>query len=91
MKYLLSVIAVLSAPLLYGLICVPTIGVIMAANADLLNDSGGTDDVALLLLIEAVQAIVLLATGFLVAWIVTKEKITNCKEELLFIHIYTTV
>ena len=63
MKYLLSVVAVLSAPLLYGLICVPTIGVIMSANADLLNDSGGTDDVGLLLQIEAIQAIVLLATG----------------------------
>ena len=55
--------------MLYGIICVPTIGVIMAANADLLNDKGGTDNVALLLQIEAIQAIVLLATGFVVAWI----------------------
>ena len=67
MKYVVSVLAVLAAPVLYGLLCVPTINKLMSSNADLLNDMGGTYDVVLTLQTEAVQLVVLLAIGFAVA------------------------
>jgi len=67
MKYVLSVIAVLSAPMIYGVICVPTISQLTAANPGLLNEMGGTEDVGLILQIEAIQAIVMLIIGVIVA------------------------
>jgi len=67
MKYAVSVLAVLAAPVLYGFLCVPTINLLMSSNADLLNDMGGTYDVGLTLQAEAVQLIVLLIIGFAVA------------------------
>ena len=35
MKYVLSVIAVLSAPVIYGVVCVPLIGVLMSTKPEL--------------------------------------------------------
>ena len=67
MKYVISVLAVLAAPLIYGILCVPSISVLMSSNADLLNDMGGTYDVALTLQAELLQLIVLLMIGFTVA------------------------
>ncbi len=67
MKYVVSVLAVLAAPVLYGFLCVPIINKLMSSNADLLNDMGGTYDVVLTLQTEAVQLVVLLAIGFAVA------------------------
>ena len=67
MKYVVSVLAVLAAPVLYGFLCVPTINMLMSSNAGLLNDMGGTYDVALTLQTEAVQLVVLLVIGFAVA------------------------
>ncbi len=67
MKYVVSVLAVLAAPVLYGFLCVPTINKLMSSNADLLNDMGGTHDVVLTLQTEAVQLVVLLVIGFAVA------------------------
>ena len=67
MKYVVSVLAVLASPVLYGFLCVPTINKLMSSNADLLNDMGGTYDVVLTLQTEAVQLVVLLAIGFAVA------------------------
>jgi len=67
MKYVVSVLAVLASPVLYGFLCVPIINKLMSSNADLLNDMGGTYDVVLTLQTEAVQLVVLLAIGFAVA------------------------
>ena len=77
MKYLISVLAVISAPLIYGFVCVPAVSALTAANAGLLNDMGGTENVGLIVQIELVQAIVLLAIGFIVAWIARDKEIIH--------------
>ena len=69
MKILISIAAVISAPFIYGLFCVPLAGVLMSLQPELLNDMGGTDDVTLILKVEALQLVILLAIGFIVAFI----------------------
>ena len=69
MKTLISIAAVISAPFIYGLFCVPLAGVLMSLQPELLNDMGGTDDVTLILKVEALQLVILLAIGFIVAFI----------------------
>ena len=64
MKVLISIVAVFSAPLIYGLLCVPLVGVLMTFQPDLVNDLGGTHDVMLTLQIETLQLQVLLLVGF---------------------------
>ena len=68
MKILMSAVAVVSAPFIYGLFCVPLVGVLMSLQPELLNDMGGTHDVTLILKIEALQLLILLAIGFVVAF-----------------------
>ena len=63
----LSVVAVLSAPFLYGLICVPLVAMLAGAFPELLNEAGGTHDVMLTLQIEIVQLVGLLLIGAAVA------------------------
>ncbi len=67
MNYVRSILAVLSAPVVFGVFCVPLVGVLMSMNVDLQNDMGGTYDVALTLQVEALQIIILLIIGFIVA------------------------
>ena len=69
MKVLISIVAVVSPPLIYGLLCVPLVGVLMSFQPDLVNDLGGTQDVTLTLQIETLQLLVLLLVGFVTAFI----------------------
>ena len=63
----LSIIAVLSAPIVYGMVCVPLVAWLSAQFPALLNEAGGTYDVRLTLQIELVQALILFLIGGLVA------------------------
>lgn len=67
MNYVRSILAVLSAPVIYGVFCVPLVGMLMSLNSELVNDMGGTYDVALTLQVELLQIVILLIIGFLVA------------------------
>ncbi len=69
MKIFRSILAVLSAPVIFGLVCVPLVGVLMALDQDLVNDMGGTFDFALTVQVELLQFVILLIIGFLVATI----------------------
>lgn len=66
-KIVLSIVSVLSAPVVYGVVCVPLVGWLSAQFPVLLNEAGGTYDVTLTLQIELVQALTLLVIGCLVA------------------------
>ena len=63
----LSVVAVLSAPVIYGFICVPLVGVVMSLFPALHNDLGGTYHVGLTLGFEALQLSILIICGLAVA------------------------
>ena len=59
MKTFRSILAVLSAPVIFGLVCVPLVGVLMALDQDLVNDMGGTFDFALTVQVELLQFVIL--------------------------------
>lgn len=67
MKILRSIMAAISAPLVYGVICVPLVGIVMSLSPELVNDQGGTYNVALTLQVEAVQLLMLLICGAVVS------------------------
>jgi hypothetical protein len=67
MHYLRSIASVLSAPVLYGLLCVPLLGLLYGQFPELVNEQGGTRVVPLLLVTEAVQLLVLVTCGYVVA------------------------
>jgi len=67
MKYLRSVLSVLSAPVLYGVLCVPLLGLLYSQFPDLVNEQGGTASVPLLLGTELFQLLILTLCGFVVA------------------------
>ena len=67
MIYLRSLISVLSAPLLYGLVCVPFLGLLYRQVPDLINEQGGTSSVPLLLGTEALQFLILVLCGYVSA------------------------
>ncbi len=67
MNYLKSIAAVLSAPLVYGFVCVPLVGVVMSMYPEITNPEGGSHDTLLILKVEFVQLAVLLLAGFIVA------------------------
>jgi hypothetical protein len=67
MPYLRSTASVLSAPALYGLLCVPLLGLLYSQFPELTNEQGGTRSVPLLLLTEAFQLLILIVCGYVVA------------------------
>ena len=67
MHFLRSVASVLSAPVLYGLLCVPLLGALYGQFPELVNEQGGTRALPLLLVTEVVQLLVLVACGYVVA------------------------
>jgi hypothetical protein len=67
MQYVRSTLSILCAPLLYGVLCVPLLGMLLAMYPDLLNEAGGTYDVALTIKSELLQGIMLVIIGFVVA------------------------
>lgn len=67
MKLLRSVASVLSAPCLYGIACVPLVGLLYGRFPDLLNEQGGTLHVPLLLATELIQLLILIICGYVVA------------------------
>ena len=69
MQYLRSAFSVLSAPLIYGFLCVPLLAVLYSQFPDLMNEQGGTSSVPLLLGTEALQLFMLIVCGYVVAWI----------------------
>lgn len=77
MKYVISVIAVVIAPVIYGIICVPAIGMLTAANPELLNEMGGTHDVGLTIQVELIQGVMMLIIGFAVAAIARFNKMIH--------------
>ena len=67
MHYLKSLVSVLSAPVLYGLLCVPLLGLLYAQFPELVNEQGGTRSVPLLLGTELFQLLVITVCGYVVA------------------------
>lgn len=67
MRYLRSILSVLSAPILYGVLCVPVLSVLYAQFPDLVNEQGGTQSVPLLIGTELFQLLILTACGYVVA------------------------
>jgi len=67
MQYLRSVLSVLLAPLLYGLLCVPSLGLLYSRFPGLVNAQGGTAHVGLLVVTEVIQLLVLVLCGYGVA------------------------
>ncbi len=59
--------SLLSAPMLYGLVCVPALGFIYGLFPKLLNEQGGTRHVPLLLATELLQFMILFLCGYVVA------------------------
>ncbi len=53
--------------MLYGLLCVPLLGLLYGQFPDLINEQGGTRHAPLLLATELLQFVVLAACGYLVA------------------------
>jgi hypothetical protein len=69
MQYLRSILSVLSAPLIYGVFCVPLLSLLYGQFPELINAQGGTSSVPLLLATEVFQLIMLTVCGYVVAWI----------------------
>lgn len=69
MHYLRSILSVLSAPVLYGVLCVPLLGLLYAQFPELLNEQGGTRNVPLLLGTELFQLLIIILCGYVVAWL----------------------
>ena len=67
MRYLRSVLSVLSAPILYGVLCVPLLGVLYAQFPNLVNEHGGTHSVPLLIGTELFQLLIITFCGYVVA------------------------
>jgi hypothetical protein len=67
MHYLRSIFSVLSAPVLYGLLCVPALGLLYAQFPHLVNEQGGTTSVPLLLGTELFQLLIITLCGYVVA------------------------
>lgn len=67
MHYLRSIVSVLSAPVLYGLLCVPLVGLMYGQFPELINEQGGTRHAPLLLVTELLQFGVLAVCGYVVA------------------------
>jgi hypothetical protein len=67
MHYLRSILSVVSAPILYGVLCVPLLGVLYAQFPDLVNAQGGTSNVPLLLGTEVFQLFIITICGYVVA------------------------
>jgi len=67
MRFLRSLLSVLSAPVIYGTLCVPLVGLLYAQVPDLVNEQGGTRNVPLLLGTELLQLLVITLCGYAVA------------------------
>jgi hypothetical protein len=67
MKFIRSALSVLSAPVLFGFICVPLVGLLYGRFPELLNEQGGTAHVPLLVATELLQLLVLILCGYVVA------------------------
>jgi hypothetical protein len=67
MSYLRSLLSLLSAPILYGIVCVPALGFIYGLFPGLLDEQGGTRHVPLLLATELLQFLILFLCGYIAA------------------------
>ena len=67
MKYLRSILSVLSAPVIYGMLCVPAVEFLYGRFPQLVNESGGTSHVPLLLGTELLQLLFLFVCGYVTA------------------------
>lgn len=76
-RLFIETLAILSAPLLYGLLCIPLTGLFLAQFPDSLNAQGGTHDTPLVLGVEALQFITLLICGAAVEWISSKSAVSH--------------
>lgn len=83
MKYVRSALSVLCAPLLYGVLCVPLLGVLMSMYPDLLNEAGGTYDVALTVKSELLQGIMMVIIGFVVALVAPSKPMVHTSVAVL--------
>ena len=77
MNWFRSIAAILSAPVIYGVICVPSVGFLMSSSPELLNEQGGTFDVTLTLTAELIQFVVLVACGYFSALIAGREELKH--------------
>lgn len=77
MKWLRSAGAVLAAPVIYGLFCVPTLNVLLSAFPELLNEAGGTYDIGLTLAAELLQLLVLIVAGYVSALVAGREELKH--------------
>ncbi len=77
MIWLRSMAAVLLAPVIYGVICVPSVGALMSAYPELLNETGGTYDVTLTLMAELIQLLVLITCGYFSALAAGREELKH--------------
>jgi len=62
----LLILAIFSAPVLYGVVCVPATGFLMAQFPEAINPQGGTHVTALVLGIELLQLATLVTCGAVV-------------------------
>ena len=67
MKIFRSVLSVLSAPVLYGVLCVPVLALLYAQFPDVVNEQGGTHSLPLLVVTELFQLLVITLCGYTVA------------------------
>ena len=68
MLYLRSIFCVLCAPIIYGMLCVPLLGLLYGQFPELTNEYGGTSSLPLLLGTELIQLSMLSVCGYVVAW-----------------------
>lgn len=71
-----QVLAVLSAPLLYGALCVPLTGALLAQFPEHINALGGTHNPNLVFAVEVMQLLTLFLCGAVVQWIAGRSDAT---------------
>jgi len=71
------VLAILSAPMLYGVLCVPLTSAFLARFPAHLNALGGTHNPKLVLCVEVMQLLTLFLCGAAVQWIAGRSKVAH--------------
>ena len=76
-KLMMQALAVLSAPLLYGILCLPLMGAFLALFPEHINALGGTHHLKLVLCVEVMQLLTLFLCGAAVQWIAGRSDTTH--------------
>ena len=75
-KIMAQSLAVLSAPLLYGVLCLPLMGFVLEQFPEHINARGGTHNPRLVFYVEVMQLITLFLGGVVVQWIAGRSDTT---------------